>query len=143
MTVYVDNSRISATVGRIRGRWSHLFADTEHELHEFAAAIGLRRSWFQGGQEHGRLWHYDVTDSLRQKAIRAGARSVTWRESVAIMRERDGLRPFRSAPMPGTEPSTASEPDAVRPRKPRNTPQYHDHAELHRHRKPRQVTYDH
>lgn len=88
MTVYVDDSRIAATVGRIRGRWSHLFADTESELHEFAAAIGLRRSWFQGAPEHGRLWHYDVTDSLRQKAIRAGARSVTWRESVAIMRER-------------------------------------------------------
>jgi len=109
MTVYVDDSRISATVGRIRGRWSHLFADTESELHEFAAAIGLRRSWFQGGAKHGRLWHYDVTDSLRQKAIRAGAHSVTWRESVGIMRARDGLPPLRSVPVPSAEPGTAGQ----------------------------------
>ena len=51
MTVYVDDYRVPATVGRIRARWSHLFvpAGTDlEELHQFAESIGLRRSWFQG-----------------------------------------------------------------------------------------------
>lgn len=40
MTVYVDDMPIPA-------RWSHLMADTDEELHRFAASIGLRRSWAQ------------------------------------------------------------------------------------------------
>jgi hypothetical protein len=38
----------------INGRWSHLFADTTTELHEFAASIGLRRAWFRD-KEHPRV----------------------------------------------------------------------------------------
>jgi Protein of unknown function (DUF4031) len=97
VTVYVDDARIPATVGRIKGRWSHLFADELTELHEFAVAIGLRRDWFQA---HDRRWHYDVTDSMRARAIRAGARPVTWREAPAIMRERDGLPPLPAVDQP-------------------------------------------
>ena len=93
MTVYVDDARIPATVGRITGRWSHLFADELAELHEFAAAIGLRRAWFQ---DRPRTWHYDVTDSMRTRAVRAGAQAVSWREAPVIMRERDA-RPPRAA----------------------------------------------
>jgi Protein of unknown function (DUF4031) len=99
MTVYVDDSHIPATVGRVKGQWSHLFADTIEELHEFADAIGLQRSWFQGPPKH-RLWHYDVTESMRRKAIRFGARAVPWRESVDIMRKRDGLPPIRQTSEP-------------------------------------------
>lgn len=44
MTVYVDDMRVPARVGRINARWSHLMADTDEELHEFAARLGLRRS---------------------------------------------------------------------------------------------------
>lgn len=47
MTVYVDNFRRSARVGRNSERWSHLTADTVQELHEFAAKLGLHRDWFQ------------------------------------------------------------------------------------------------
>jgi hypothetical protein len=93
MAVYVDDSNIQATVpnGRVQhtSRWSHLFADTQEELHEFAEKLGLRRSYFQGGPEHGRLWHYDVTEGKRWQAIRLGAQPVSWRESVEIMHERD------------------------------------------------------
>lgn len=32
MTVYVDDMRRPATVGRISARWSHLTADTREEL---------------------------------------------------------------------------------------------------------------
>ena len=51
MTVYVDDASIPATV-RNRSRshpsaWCHLTADTPQELHEFAARLGLGRSYFQ------------------------------------------------------------------------------------------------
>jgi Protein of unknown function (DUF4031) len=89
MTVYVDDAGIPATVanGSIShtSRWSHLTADTQDELHEFAAALGLRRSYFQPGQNRGdgaasAFWHYDVTEGKRKQAIRLGAREVSWRE---------------------------------------------------------------
>jgi hypothetical protein len=67
-------------------RWSHLFADTEAELHEFAVGkLGLRRSYFQEGKPS---WfpHYDLTSGKRQQAIRLGAQAVTWRESLKIGR---------------------------------------------------------
>lgn len=86
MTVYVDNFRIPARVGRIYTRWSHLTADTREELHAFAESIGLRRAWFQDKGD-GR-WHYDVTDSKREEAIRKGAKPVDIRELGAIIRQR-------------------------------------------------------
>lgn len=93
MTVYVDDSRIPARVGAINGRWSHLFADTQEELHAFAQGIGLRRDWFQPGRpslsgKPSDLWHYDVVESKRQQAIEAGATAVTWREAADIIRQR-------------------------------------------------------
>jgi len=44
-------------------------ADTLDELHDFAARLGLRRSWFQSRNYP----HYDVTISVRQRALRMGA----------------------------------------------------------------------
>lgn len=70
MTVYVDDMRLPTKVGRIRARWSHLMADTDDELNEFAAKLGLKPAWAQtpGTWES----HYDVTDSMREKAIKLG-----------------------------------------------------------------------
>lgn len=48
---------------------SHLEADTLEELHEFAGRLGLRRSWFQDRS----IPHYDISKSMREKAIRMGA----------------------------------------------------------------------
>jgi hypothetical protein len=81
VTVYVDDWRQQTTVGRIRGRWSHLFSDTsDEELHAFAAEIGLRRSWFQKANDPLQLRrHYDVVESKRVEAIAAGAEAITWR----------------------------------------------------------------
>jgi Protein of unknown function (DUF4031) len=93
MTVFVDDWRQQAQVGRLQARWSHLFTgpdDQLDELHSFASSIGLRRSWFQD-----RLWpraHYDVTEPKRQQAIAAGATEIPWREAghkaIDAMRER-------------------------------------------------------
>jgi hypothetical protein len=98
VAVYVDDANIPATVrsGRVRhtSQWSHLFADTQAELHEFAAQLGLQWSCFQPGQRRGDgspgpRWHYDVTAGKRQQAIRLGARPVTSRESIEIIRARE------------------------------------------------------
>jgi hypothetical protein len=83
LTVYVDDIRIPARVGRITARWSHLTVgpgDEIEELHAFAARIGLRRTWFQDKPWPGA--HYDVTDSKRLQAIAAGAVPITWREAA-------------------------------------------------------------
>lgn len=97
MTVYVDDARIPARVGRLSSTWSHLFADTEDELHAFAARLGLRRSWFQDptktgkpfkakpGSRAAQNWHYDVTEGKRRQAVALGAVEVSWREAVAII----------------------------------------------------------
>ena len=95
MAVYVDDARIPARAGRIRARWSRLFADSQDELHAFAAGIGLKRAWFQPGKPIGgkpsRLWHYDVTDAMRARAIAAGAQPVGIRECREIIDRRDGV----------------------------------------------------
>jgi hypothetical protein len=86
MTVYVDDMRMQATVPNgarsVSGRWSHLMADTEPELIEFAVGkLGMRASWIQhpGSPDV----HFDVVDSRRLRAITLGAvpikcRSVEW-----------------------------------------------------------------
>lgn len=66
MTVYVDDECIEW-----RGKvWCHMVADTPDELHVFAARIGLRRAWFQSKSVYP---HYDVTLSVRSKALQLGA----------------------------------------------------------------------
>jgi hypothetical protein len=79
MTVYVDDMRRPQTVGRVRGSWSHLFADTREELHAFAAQLGQKRSWFQ---DHPTRWHYDVTDSVRARALALGAQPMAYPREV-------------------------------------------------------------
>jgi hypothetical protein len=100
MTVYVDDMRMYARVGRISSHWSHLVADTRDELHEFAARLGLKRSWFQEPKGIGTIsasarsaqnWHYDVTDSKRELAITLGATAVTTYELVKIIDTRYAL----------------------------------------------------
>jgi hypothetical protein len=96
MTVYVDDARIPARVGKFNARWSHLIADTKEELHEFAERLGLKRSYFQDpvvsgkpkaqlGTRHAENWHYDVTESKRQMALELGAVAVTFRELPGII----------------------------------------------------------
>lgn len=94
MTVYVDDMRMQATVPNgarsVSGRWSHLMADTEEELIEFAVGtLGMRRSWIQhpGSPDV----HFDVVDSRRLAAIKLGAvplpcRSTEWIEFFEAQR---------------------------------------------------------
>jgi Protein of unknown function (DUF4031) len=94
MAVYVDDSSI-----RWRGReWSHLIADTTEELHAFAVLLGLERAWFH--RSPARPWkdHYDIPEAKRQAAIGRGARPITSREAVEMLRaKRLALRESASA----------------------------------------------
>ena len=66
MAVYVDNERIEW-----RGTlWCHLIADTPDELHRFARRLGLQKNWFQSESVYP---HYDITVSVRARAIELGA----------------------------------------------------------------------
>ena len=143
MTVYVDDFGISATVHNpatgqdITDRWSHLIADTQEELHRFAAGkLGLRRSYFQPGRPRGDgrpspFWHYDLTSGKRWQAIRHGAVAVTSQEMNRIIAEREArargpleamLREFharippavpaRAAPITRPRPACAAPPAA-------------------------------
>jgi hypothetical protein len=119
MTVFVDDWRQRARVGRLEARWSHLFvgpADQLGELHAFAASIGLRRSWFQD-QPWPRA-HYDVTESKRQQAVAAGATPIPWREAgeralkaIRERREHDGRPGARILAMGSP---AWSDPDTIR-----------------------------
>lgn len=93
MTVYVDNFRVPAVVRGVRGRWSHLTADTKVELQAFAAQLGLKPEWFQQRCKSKSCdpcphWHYDVVDSKRLKAIHMGAKAIDIRELGALIRGR-------------------------------------------------------
>jgi hypothetical protein len=76
VAVYVDEP-IWPWRGR---RWCHLTADSEPELHEFAARLGLVRQWFQS--KPGRPWHdhYDLPAEVRAQAIACGALPLSSRE---------------------------------------------------------------
>lgn len=83
--VYVDD--LIPCIPNRMWRWTkscHLIADSLDELHAFAAGLGMRRGWFQG---RGRMPHYDLTSTLRQAAVAAGAIELDRRAFVAKKRE--------------------------------------------------------
>lgn len=93
MSVYVDHA---FAVGDW-GRWSgggHLQADTLEELHGFAARIGMRREWFQSKPGRPENDHYDLTQSLRERAISIGAITEDRRAGT---RRRRAIRQARRA----------------------------------------------
>lgn len=103
MTVYVDETRDWTRLAKMRGlrhtHWCHMTADTEEELHAFAARLGLKRSWFQKKSERDYRWHYDIVPSKRAQAVRLGAQEI----------DRHGLLPILDARRAalGMEPGAA------------------------------------
>lgn len=76
MAIYVDNERIPW-----RGKlWCHLVADSLDELHQFAVRLGLKRAWFQDKASYP---HYDVTTSVRERALVLGALPARKRQMIA------------------------------------------------------------
>lgn len=70
MTVYVDDMRRPANLTGRPARWSHLMADTHEQLMQAALDLGLRPQWIQHEGTHRE--HFDVTETVRQRAIAAG-----------------------------------------------------------------------
>lgn len=62
----------------------HLFADDIHELHSFAAKIGLKRGYFH----HKSVPHYDLTANKRAIALNAGAKELSTMQSAAFIFEK-------------------------------------------------------
>ena len=61
-------------------RWAHLVSDESvAELHAFADQLGLRRMSFQGD-------HYDISESVRGRALALGAEPVRGRDLVRRLR---------------------------------------------------------
>lgn len=89
MTILVDEARWPW-----RGDlWAHLVSDRDaDELHQFAAALGMRRLAYQGD-------HYDVDRATRRRALALGAHAVPSRELVRRLRtaglRRRGTKPPR------------------------------------------------
>jgi hypothetical protein len=70
VTVYVDDMRRPARLTGRPARWSHLMADTHDQLMQAALDLGLRDEWIQHEGTHRE--HFDVTETVRQRAIAAG-----------------------------------------------------------------------
>ncbi len=70
MSVYID--RLAHRGFKSRGvptMTAHLTASTDAELHEFARAIGLPKSWCHYGSQP----HYDITSKFVRAAVDRGA----------------------------------------------------------------------
>jgi hypothetical protein len=72
MSVYVDHAFAYGEWGRWSGG-GHLQADTLDELHAFAQRLGMRREWFQSKPSRPENDHYDLTQTLRARALELGA----------------------------------------------------------------------
>lgn len=81
MTVYIDPAVFKKPGGK--KNYCHVAADTEAELHAFAAKIGLKRHFFHAGAKHV---HYDLAEERRTAALVAGAVEVTSRELARLAR---------------------------------------------------------
>jgi hypothetical protein len=63
----------------------HLITDAleAEPLHQFAERIGLRRAWFHDGS----VPHYDLTASMRARAVACGAIEVDRYRLVELVQE--------------------------------------------------------
>lgn len=75
MPVYVDpNFEWPKTKAWPFGSVSHMYADTDEELHALAVKIGLKRVWCSDHtQPDSTLVHYDLSPAKRKQAIANGA----------------------------------------------------------------------
>lgn len=91
MTIFVDNFFFEAK-GKI---WCHLFSDKldAEELHQFAKKVGLKRQWCHVAK--CKLWeaelHYDVTEYMRERALKLGAVSVDTKKLVEVVQRKREL----------------------------------------------------
>lgn len=107
MPVYVDDAYIPAKIGRFEAKWCHLTADTPDELMAFARGLGLNSSWLQ----YPGTWkeHFDVTMTVRRRAVASGAIEVSRRDAVLALRQRWRAKNPEPHIGPSHEPETPRE----------------------------------
>ena len=91
--LYVD------TIRKHKGRlWCHLLTDDENHdnLHEFASKLGLKREWYHNRISNVRTSHYDLYPSKRKKAIAMGAKPISTKEFLNIIKEKSDENPLSS-----------------------------------------------
>jgi hypothetical protein len=85
--IYVDELKKCRPVDEGGGRWRwnnscHLFTDNiADDLHGFAQKIGLKREYFQAVPGFP---HFDLTKTMRSRAVREGATQVTSRQMAKM-----------------------------------------------------------
>ena len=82
MTVYVD----SANLPYRRMIMCHMLADTEEELEAMAKTIGVQLKWWQYKGTYKS--HFDICQTKKALAIKAGAIEIDKHKLVEILRER-------------------------------------------------------
>jgi hypothetical protein len=82
MGVYVDSEFIR--FGRMK--MCHMVADTEEELEHMAIQLGLNLMWWQ--YKGTPKSHFDVSKSVREKAISLGVSVIDRKEIVEIIRNK-------------------------------------------------------
>jgi hypothetical protein len=91
VTLLVDSPRLHSAIATaglpVRSRksaWCHLVSTIgEDELHEFAARLGMKRSWAQLRPGASQA-HYDLVPTRRALAVRLGAIEVAGRDLVRL-----------------------------------------------------------
>lgn len=79
MSVYIDDFRAP-----YKGMFMcHMIADTEDELHKMAHEVGLKPEWFQPKSYP----HYDLCLKKKEWALGLGAKAITCRELVGIIKK--------------------------------------------------------
>lgn len=90
MAVYVDTMR-AAFKGMIM---CHMFADSHEELMAMAKRLELKPEWIQDPFTYRE--HFDISRTKRDKALRLGAKEISFRECGELLRLRRERQPINS-----------------------------------------------
>jgi len=82
MAVYVDDKQIP--YGRMK--MCHVGADTKEELLEMMDKLGIDRQHIQN--EGTWREHFDISQAKRRQAVKFGAKEVTSKELIKILRDK-------------------------------------------------------
>jgi hypothetical protein len=85
VAVYVDPAIFEGLDGRM---YCHLMADSDEELHEMGARLGLRREWCHHRDDKPWRDHYDLPDAWRERALELGAVETDWKGIAELIRRR-------------------------------------------------------
>lgn len=80
MSIYVDEIRDYGA----KGKFCHMWTDGDiNNLHQFAATLGLKRSWLHKSHGiSGEFHHYDLVPSKRALALKHGAEYMPLKDWV-------------------------------------------------------------